>query len=158
MKIISEAIAAKEAQKKHDPWNLPLPVWQILTRTQQRLWINMRDMARKGGIPDDTITQVSRGGDEQPHEKITQPEKNLPTQVCRRTNLATTRDNWSDNPRSYNLVSDTASTSAEQLAFEEENLNDEQRRWLARVRMCNFLKTGILYKLDVKYGLELSHE
>ena len=37
MRIISEAMTTKKAQKKSDPWNLPLPVWQILTRTQQRL-------------------------------------------------------------------------------------------------------------------------
>ena len=37
LKFISEAMTTKKAQKKSDPWNLPLPVWQILTRTQQRL-------------------------------------------------------------------------------------------------------------------------
>ena len=121
-------MAAKETQRKHDPWNLPLPVWQILTKTQQKLWINVRDIARKGGLSGNPITQVSGGVNEQPHEKITQPEKNLPTQACRRTNLATTNDNQDGELRSCNLVSGSASPSAEQLVFEEENLNDEQRR------------------------------
>ena len=78
----------------------------------------MREIDRKGGIPDDPITQVSVGEDRQPHKKITQSEKNLSTQVCRRTNLATTRDNQDDDLRSCNLVSGIAPPSAEQLAFD----------------------------------------
>ena len=39
-------------------------------------------------------------------------------------------------------VGDTASPSNQQAALEESNLGDEQRRWLARVRMCNTTKTG----------------
>ena len=34
MRIISEVMTTKKAQKKSDPWNLSLPVWQILTRTE----------------------------------------------------------------------------------------------------------------------------
>jgi len=71
VRIISEAMASKKTQKVPDPWNLPLPMWQILTRTQQKLWSNMREIARKGGIPDVPTTQVSSVKDGQPHEEIT---------------------------------------------------------------------------------------
>ena len=40
-----------------------------------------------------------------------------------------------------NSVGDIASLNNEQATFEEDNLGDQQKRWLARVRMCNATKT-----------------
>ena len=65
----------------------------------------------------------------------------MTTQVGRRVNhVIITNDQVSDLESSH-PEGDTASSSDQQAALEESNLSDEQRRWLARVRMCNATKT-----------------
>ena len=65
----------------------------------------------------------------------------MPTQVGRRVNHVNITNDQANDPEPSHPEGDTASSSDQQAAIEESNLGEEQRRWLARVRMCNATKT-----------------
>ena len=45
LRMIAAALAAKEEQRKKDPWNLPIVLWKTLTREQQKMRSNLREAA-----------------------------------------------------------------------------------------------------------------
>ena len=66
--MIAEVIAAKKTQKKPDPWNLPLSVWKILTREQQKLWSDLREASRDSTKSNDSTTPNLGNGHVHPDE------------------------------------------------------------------------------------------
>ena len=122
--MIAEAIAAKKTQRKANPWNLPLSVWKIFTREQQKLWSDLREASRESTKSNDLATTDPGNGHVHPDEPAAQPKKD-PT---RRVNHATLKDDGDDDLNSLILAEGTASPSNEQAAFKENNLNEEQKR------------------------------
>ena len=46
LRMVAAAMAGRNAQRKKDPWNLPLSLWRSLTREQQKLWSELREASR----------------------------------------------------------------------------------------------------------------
>ena len=49
LRMIAAAIAAKNDQRKKDPWNLPTVLWKTFTREQQKMWSDFREATRVKG-------------------------------------------------------------------------------------------------------------
>ena len=123
MRIIAEAIAAKKTQKRPDPWNLSLSVWKILTREQQKLWSDLREASRESTKSNNLATPDPSNAHVHPDEPAAQPKKD-PT---KRANHATLKNGEDDDLNLPISTEGMASPSTEQAAFENDNLNDEQK-------------------------------
>ena len=141
LRIIQAVIDAKNTQKKRDPWNLPPAMWRSLTREQQKLWIVFRKAVKAEGTKFGTPSFKLQSGHEG-HDSgtIHQGESDSPRPKSnRKVNQFVTEMEEEINP----IVPE----DPEQAAFEEDNLSEDQKCWLARVRMLNSTRTVVLWHL-----------
>ena len=113
---------------------------QCLEGTHQRSAETVEHLreASKGSTKTDHLTSQAPNSEDDQEDDEAVAHKQKPT---RRANHATCTDSQDDDLMPSNSASGAASLSAEQAAFEEDNLNDEQKSWLARVKMCNATRT-----------------
>ena len=109
------------------------------------MWSDLREAARvkgtKSGTPSFQIedgNQDQYGGINRGSQKSSKPSRNC------RANQSTPKEELVqesvDDPSTYKTHLSNPG-DPEQAAFEENNLNEDQKRWLSRVRMLNATRT-----------------
>ena len=83
--MIAAAMAARNEQKKWDPWNLPPNVWRVLTREQQKLWSDLRKASKVRGTKSGTPPFKLQPGNKNQYCGINRQEQNPtdPSSNCR---------------------------------------------------------------------------
>ena len=128
LRLIQAAIAAKNTQRPNIPWNIPPQLWRTLSREQQKLWIDLREAARVRGSKSSTPPFKLRPGLEDQYEGINRQENRFPRpNPNRRANQTLTEEEEEEEPEEEE-VSPPIPEDPEQAAFEEDNLNDDQKR------------------------------